>query len=201
MTAIRALSELKNLGLPVFRTADAATLLKMHKDAANKMLSRLNEAGLIRKIIRGFWCFPGTDPLMIPEYLTAPAPCYISLQSALYLHGIISQIPQTIYAVSLSRTRKFATSLGTFSIHHIQPDFFFGFEPYGSDQIKLATPEKALLDVYYLTPAKSRLFAGLPEIEPGFSFNKKLVCEMAARITDPKRKTLIQKKLLWLGLI
>ena len=43
------------------------------------------------------------------------------------------------------------------------PDFFGGFETL-REHLHLATPEKALLDVLYLTTARSRLFAALPEV-------------------------------------
>ena len=55
----------------------------------------------------------------------------MSLQSALYLHGMISQVPTVTYAVSLARTRRFVTTLGTVSVHHVQPPFFFGFQDVG----------------------------------------------------------------------
>jgi len=47
------------------------------------------------------------------EFLTAPFPAYVSLQSALYLHGMISQVPALTYAVTLARSRRLATPLGS----------------------------------------------------------------------------------------
>jgi predicted transcriptional regulator of viral defense system len=48
--------------------------------------------------------------------LTAPFPAYVSLQSALYLHGMVSQVPAVTYAVMLARARRFVTPLGTVAI-------------------------------------------------------------------------------------
>ena len=62
---------------------------------------------------------------------------------------MISQVPAVTYAVSLARTRRFATPVGTVSVHHVQPSFFFGFEDAGRGG-RLATPEKALVDVNWL---------------------------------------------------
>lgn len=101
------------------------------------------------------------DPLMLLEYLTVPFPCYISLQRALYYHGIITQILEVVYAVSIARTKKYYTSIASVSIHHIQPDFFFDYEVVGKLAIKIATPEKALADICYLSAAKTRLFCSL----------------------------------------
>lgn len=86
------------------------------------------------------------EPLALPEYLTNPFPSYVSLQSALYYHGMISQIPTIVFAVSISRTKKYETPLGVVSVHHVNPSFFFGFKSMGSRIAKMATPEKALID-------------------------------------------------------
>ncbi|HEX9622015.1 MAG TPA: hypothetical protein VF989_17835, partial [Polyangiaceae bacterium] len=45
------------------------------------------------------------------------------------------------------------------------PRFFAGFELMDGNGVKLATPEKALVDTLYLAPARSRLFCALPELE------------------------------------
>jgi predicted transcriptional regulator of viral defense system len=97
--------------------------------------------------------------LALSEYLAAPFPGYISMQSALYYHGMISQVPAITYSVSPARTHIFKTSLGTFSIHHINPSFFFGYEPVGKFGIKMATPEKALLDFLYYGTGKVKIIS------------------------------------------
>ncbi|MBI5192923.1 MAG: hypothetical protein HZA08_05715 [Nitrospirae bacterium] len=127
-------------------------------------------------------------------YLTAPFPSYISLQSALYYHGMISQIPAVTYSVSPARTHVFKTSLGTFSIHHIDPSLFFGYAPVGKSGIKMAVPEKALIDFLYMRPAKSKLFRCLPELELPRKFNIKGVKQMIQRINSPGRRTLLEKR-------
>ncbi|MBI5756357.1 MAG: hypothetical protein HZA12_05465 [Nitrospirae bacterium] len=45
--------------------------------------------------------------------------------------------------------------------------FFFGNEPVGKFGIKMATPEKALLDFLYMGPAKSKLIRYLEDIQNG----------------------------------
>ena len=75
---------------------------------------------------------------------------------------MISQVPAVTYAVTLARTRRFVTLLGTVSLHHVQPRFFFGYEDAGRAGGRLATPEKALVDFLYLTPARSRVFRRFP---------------------------------------
>lgn len=194
MQSLKVLSGLKQLGFPVFRTADAMALFGMKGDTANKVLTRLFEEGLIKKILRGLWSFPEVDLNVLPEYITAPHPSYISLQSALFFHGMISQIPQITYAVSTARTKRYQTPLGVISIHHISPSFFLGYQPYGPHHIKLASPEKALADLFYLSPAKSRLFSSLPEWEAPQGFKRHLVLEFIQKISDEKRRGLVIQK-------
>lgn len=188
-------ARLKKLGTSVLRTADVMAYLNVRKDHASRLLSRLEGSGHIVRIKQGLWGFPeALDPLVLPEYLTAPFPSYISMQSALYYHGMISQIPVITYSVSPARTRIFKTSLGTFSIHHITPSFFFGYEPVGTSGIKMAMPEKALIDFLYMGPAKSKLFHSLPELELPRNFHFRYARQIIQRIMSPGRRTLVEKR-------
>jgi hypothetical protein len=135
-----------------------------------------------------------STPLGLPERLTAPQPAYVSLQSALYHHGMISQIPSSVYAISLARSRRYMTPLGVVSIHHVAPEFFFGYETLGENGIRMACPEKALLDVFYLTPARSRLFCQLPEVEKPDNFNIAAARQMIARIPLPSRRAMVARR-------
>lgn len=193
MTSTQAYAALKKLKIACFRTAEAAALLHQNIDAANKMLSRLVHDGLLVKIRRGLWTFPESDPCQVAGFLTAPSPSYISLQSALYIHGMISQIPEVITVVSLARSQRLSTGRGTFSIHHLQPDFFFGFQAHGKG-IFLATPEKALIDFFYFSPARSGLFAHLPEVELPAGFDFKEAGRIIRKIASAKRQKIVQKR-------
>lgn len=190
---------IKDLAQPVFQTRDIVALLHMPPSTVSKALRRLAKHNHLVSIQRNLWGLPEKiDPLMLPEYLTAPYPSYISLQSALYHHGMIEQIPQVIYAVSLMRTKKVETSLGNFSLHHLPPEFYFGYESIGTNNIKMATPEKALLDFFYLSPAKTRLFVSLPELELPKNFNYKQCEFWLKKIPAKTRRKLVEKKLMLL---
>jgi predicted transcriptional regulator of viral defense system len=197
MTQVEALAQIERLGLPLFETKDLAALLKVENSNANKIASRLAQTGLVIPIRRGRWALRSRlNKLAIPEHLTAPYPTYVSLQTALYHHGMISQIPAVAYAVSLARTRRYETPLGTISIHHVEPEFFFGYELDESGMVKMATPEKALVDVCYLSPTRSRLFVKLPEIEFPRGFSWKKAFEMTLEIRSPARRTFVESALL-----
>lgn len=189
-------AKLLAMKLPAFTTADAAGCLRIPPGHASKLLARLAHSGHLARLRRGVWT-TGNDlqMLALPQHLVAPFPCYVSLQSALYYHGMISQIPSATYAISLARTQRYNTPLGDVSIHHIAPAFFFGFEPVGEQGAQLASPEKALLDVLYLGPAKTRLFAALPELELPRSFSSQRARTMTDRIPSKQRRTLVRERL------
>ncbi|MFH0881234.1 MAG: hypothetical protein V2A34_16095 [Lentisphaerota bacterium] len=59
----------------------------------------------------------------------------------------------------------------------------------------MATPEKALLDVLYLSPAKSRLFAALPELEFPKKINMRRLRQMMEKIASRRLQTLVGSRL------
>ena len=196
MKAVDAYADLSRFGRPVVTTEDAAMRLRTSVSAASRILGRLVAAGLVTRLRHGLWSLVAPlDPLLLAEYLTAPLPAYISLQSALYFHGMISQIPRVVYAASLATTRRVTTSIATYSIHKLAADFFGGYRVATESQVKMATPEKALLDVLYLAPARSRLFARLPELELPARFGVRECRRWIARIASPSRRTMVTRRL------
>lgn len=187
-----ALGKIKAMMQPVFRTADVMVALDIQKSYASKLLERLAQHGHVVRLKRGLWLLAeGFDPLALVTHITAPFPSYVSLQSALYYHDMISQIPEVIYCVSLARTRTYETPVATISVHHIPGSLFFGYEERSEQHVMMALPEKALLDFLYLSQARTRLFTVLPEVEFPKQFSIKRAHKMIRRITDLRRRTLV----------
>jgi predicted transcriptional regulator of viral defense system len=194
MKLIDVYTKLKLLNLPVIQTNDAAAYLDISVNHANKLLSRISKTNQVIHIKHGAWAFPDTDPLVLPGLLTAPFPSYVSLQTALYFHNMISQIPNIIYAVSVGRTKVYKTPIATVSIHHIHPSFYFGYVEKGIDGLlRIASPEKALLDIFYLSQTKTRLFKALPEVELPKHFKISVANKMIAKIVAVRKRTLVQR--------
>jgi hypothetical protein len=198
-----ALARLRGAAPPVLRTADAVGLLGIEPSHASHVLSRLAESGHLVRLKRGLWAFPDRlHPLAAAAHLAAPFPSYLSLQTALYHHGMISQVPALTYAVSPARTRTYLTPLGAFSIHHVREEFFFGYETVEGPAadarggpVRMAGPEKALVDFIYLGPARSRLFAALPELELPERFDPRTARKMLARAGSDRRARLLAPRL------
>ena len=196
MNASEALSRLKRLRVPAATTADAAAVLGVSGEAASHTLRRLARSGLVTPLRKGVWALADRpDPLALAEYVTMPYPSYLSLQTALYQHGMIEQIPSMIFLVSLARSGRVETGLGTYSVHHVQPAFFDGFESLPDSGIKLATAEKALVDFLYLSPTRSRLFAALPELELPRGFRRSVAREWVGRIPSQRLRGIVARRL------
>jgi predicted transcriptional regulator of viral defense system len=180
-----AYARLSKAGVPVIETAEAAALFGQSKFAASKTLARLAASGLVRRIRSGtYWIGDSLSADRVASYLTAPFQSYLSLHTALRAHGMIEQVPVVVYVVTLGRTRRLRTAAGTFSIHHIAPRVFGGFEL--SNGQNVATPEKALFDLAYLSGGRSRLRAALPELELPKPFRRSELERWLARI--PSRR-------------
>jgi predicted transcriptional regulator of viral defense system len=194
MQLIDVYKKLKQLNLPIIQTNDAAAYLDINVNHANKLLSRISKTNQIIHIKHGSWAFPETDPLILPGFLTSPFPSYVSLQTALYFHNMISQIPNIIYAVSVGRTKVYKNPIATVSIHHIHPSFYFGYvEKDVNGFLKIASPEKALLDIFYLSQTKTRLFKTLPEVELPKDFKISVANKMIEKITSSRKRTLVKR--------
>jgi hypothetical protein len=84
---------------------------------------------------------------------------YLSLESVLQDHEILTEITYPVTAITPKNTRTIINNLGTFVYRHIQPDLYRGFrmtEAHGIP-IAIASPAKALFDYLYLRPLAGSL--------------------------------------------
>jgi predicted transcriptional regulator of viral defense system len=192
MNQIEALQRLQTLSTPVVESRDVAALLQVSASNATTILRRLGAEGMIVHLSRGRWLVDKkVDRFALPELISAPHPAYISLQSALFHHGLIEQIPSILYAVTPARPRQFRTPVGTISFHRMPPELFTGFELSSGSDAKIAIPEKALFDLLYLAPGRSRLFSKLPEISIPRRFHWQRLKEYTERVKSSGRRAYI----------
>ncbi|HEU4779259.1 MAG TPA: hypothetical protein VFS58_05190 [Steroidobacteraceae bacterium] len=195
MNQIEALRRLQGLGTPVFETRDASALLSVTPANANMILRRLADQGQLIHLTRGRWLSARSiSRLALPELISAPYPAYVSMQSALFHLGLIEQIPAVIYAATLGRPRRTSTPIGVISFHRLPNELFIGFEV-NDDGAKIASPEKALFDVLYLGPGRSRLFSRLPELEFPRNFRWPLLRDFAQIVKSSTRRTFIERRI------
>ena len=196
MNQIEALQRLRALSTPVIETRDVAALLQASTSNATTILRRLAQRGMITHLSRGRWLVnEKIDRLALPELILAPYPAYVSLQSALFHHGLIEQIPSVLYAVTPARPRRLRTPLGTISFHRIPPELFQGFELSSRSDAKIATPEKALFDMLYLAPGRSRLFSIQPELTIPRSFPWARLKDFTKLVKSAGRRAFITERI------
>ncbi len=193
MSTAAAIGRLRALGSPAVETREAASVLGLTTSGAGKMLKRAEQAGLVRHLRRGLWAVDQElSRAALSPYLTAPFPAYASLWSALARHEMIEQIPSEFHVASLARSQRIDTAVGTFSVHHIAPELFTGFEP--SADGPWATPEKALFDtVYHRAPRGGGI--RLPEISLPASFDCTLLERWLEMIPARRMRTIVQRGL------
>lgn len=194
MNAVRALETLRSMGRPVVRTGEAAAVLGVSTSSASHLLASLQAAGSILRVVPGRWAMtPHPDPNVVAGWITEPYPSCLSLYTALSAHGLITQIPRTVYVVSTADTRTMTTAVGTFSIHRLSPNLFGGYEDHAG--VRMATPEKALFDTLYLGRARGKRFRHLTEIEfpPDFRFD--LCVAWIEKIQDPAVRGFVRERL------
>ncbi len=121
-------------------------------------LTRWIKKGLIIRLKQGYYSFP--------EYKNKPAysyyianriykPSYISLHTALSYYGIIPEAIVQITSVTPLKTAYYSNNIAAFSYKTIKNSLMFGYkleEAPDNLSIRIATPEKALLDLLYLYP-------------------------------------------------
>ena len=84
----------------------------------------------------------------------------VSLQSALAHHGMIPEYVPVTTSVTTGRPEELSTPIGRFQFRHVRIPLLFGFgeTEIARDQMALlASPEKALVDLLYLTPHSDRV--------------------------------------------
>jgi predicted transcriptional regulator of viral defense system len=149
-------------------TRAAAQLADLSIPAASMALRRLAAEGLSRPLKKGTWMI-GTSSPKPGELVTAAADpylAYLSGWSALRLHDRIQQIPQTHFAVTLGRPGEVEMPDGRIALHRIKPELFGGYVYDSRVDGFVASPEKALFDLAYLTAMnRSRVSGSLPETD------------------------------------
>ena len=143
--------------LPVI---DSKTLRSLGGDpkALSVQLSRWVLQGKLVPLRRGMFLLPAALRRNQPplEYLAnlLVLPSYVSLERALSFHGLIPERVPLVQSVTLARPMLFETPVGDFQYRHVQQGWFFGYveTQIESASALIALPEKALLDVVYLSP-------------------------------------------------
>lgn len=121
-----------------------------------RQLSRWVRSGRIRKLRRGLYTLAPPYQNVVPHpFLIANAlmpGSYVSLQSALAFYSFIPEYAPRTRSVTTGRPSNWN---GEFQFQHLASRLFFGYQLEDlseGQQVFVAMPEKALLDLVHLTP-------------------------------------------------
>ena len=178
---------------PVFTSA----VLKTRGTSAQRIrlqLVRWMKAGRLVQLRRGVYLlaepYRKTEPhpFLIANKLKKAS--YISLQSALAYHGLIPESIPGVTSVTTRRSERLSTAMGRFIFRHVKKTLFHGFravEVALSQEAFIAGPEKALLDLVYLTPrADTKSYLEELRLENLDLLDRPLLLEMARSSGSPK---------------
>ncbi len=146
--------------LPLFTLDDLASV-ETNKTYLKILLSRHQRSGSVVRLKKGTYVTKDYVHLLeksgriasYVEFLASAlySPSYVSGEYVLYQHGIITEFPVMITAVSTNKTATLNNQFGRFRYQSITATLFTGFEIKrdGDLQIFKASPAKALFDYLY----------------------------------------------------
>lgn len=128
------------------------------RNNVHRQLTRWCQQGKLVQVRRGLYAFSpvyrgSSHPFVLANKVQRGS--YVSLESALSHYGVIPEAVTAITSISTQKPARYETPLGVFTYRHVQKRLFFGHgrESVGHGQhAYVASKEKALLDLVYLTP-------------------------------------------------
>jgi len=125
-------------------------------------LYRLTASGTLDRVRRGFYRVSTrpADEAALANVLYRPS--YLSFESALARHGILSQIPYAMTFATTRRSKRMTIGGREAEFRQIKKDLFFGYRL--EDGLYVAEPEKALLDELYMMK-RGRAAVSLEELD------------------------------------
>lgn len=140
--------------IPVFSVLD---LEKMAPGFERENLLNWQKKGILVRFRNGWYGLSGKVRSEAELYFVANKiyrPSYISLESAMAYYGWIPEAVFTVTSITTRKTNAFDTPVGMLRYRNLKPSLFFGYkvESMNGLRIKIAEPEKTLLDFLYLRP-------------------------------------------------
>lgn len=122
-----------------------------------RRLVEWQQAGRIERIANNWYWFTEKTPLLSDLFTAANriyAPSYISLETALSYYGMIPEQTFAIQSVATRKTKRLLWRNTLFTWSQIKPAFMLDYRlvSINGQTIRMAGPEKALLDLCYLRP-------------------------------------------------
>ena len=145
-------------GGPIFKTSALLTG-ESSANGIRRQLDRWVKAGKIIMLRRSTYViaapYVAEQPHLFRVANALRNASYVSLQSALAYYGMIPEYTPVTTSVATGRPENLRNSQGQFLFRHVKKSMFYGFseqEIMPRQSALIATPEKAMVDLLYLTP-------------------------------------------------
>lgn len=157
---IEALRQLGRQGGRILTLQALSLASGLREEATRKALRRLEVKGYVKRLGRRLYANSLFPPTLEEVAMVLGRPCYVSFESGLERHGLISQMPLVLTCASAVESGSKETPFGEIVFHRLKASLFFGYA--ADDGILCAEPEKALLDFIYIS-LKTK--GGLPPLD------------------------------------
>lgn len=162
--------------------------------AVAKQLCLWVKAGKLSQVRRGWYAVsePYRTASLSHLYVASSIKkaAYVSLQAALYYYNMIPEYVPVVTCVTTGRPERIKNPAFPILYKHIKPELFWGYkevEVAPGQYAFIATPEKALCDLIYLTPgADDRAFISELRLEHLDTLDILALQETAARFGGRK---------------
>lgn len=146
--------ELSQIQKLYFSSEDLGRTLGITPASARVAASRYVKKGLLIRIKRALYLLRERwDHATLAEKFQianmGQTPSYLSLMTALDYYGITTQMQRDfLESIALRRTKEIRVNKSVFNYTKISENLYFGFKK--EKEFFIATPEKAILDAFYL---------------------------------------------------
>jgi len=181
--------KMANIPKGYFTIADVRKITRYSLATIRVMMHRLAQRGEIIRLEKGVYCLNVEKVDFMAYACERYAPSYISFETALSVHNILSQKTFHITLATTNRTKKKSVLDREMNYHHIDNRRYWGYGRVGG--YLLADPEKAFLDLLYLS---LRGWATCDTQEMNLSlFNKKKLRTYAKRFDFPEMEKKVRE--------
>ncbi|MGQ4914458.1 MAG: type IV toxin-antitoxin system AbiEi family antitoxin domain-containing protein [Candidatus Asgardarchaeia archaeon] len=159
---------------------------------AKRLVHYLSRKGKMSIVEKGVYTTVD-DPIIVASFISFPS--YVSMFSALFVRGVLSQIPMNVQVVTTKRRKKKTVVFKDTNIEffRIKRDYFFGFTQtwYDGYQIPVARIEKAIIDCFYFNVTTPEFLRDSLE-----DFNEKIDLTLLNEYLDIIKKRSIKQKVM-----
>lgn len=138
----------------LFSLSDLTQLIEEPKTSLTVQLTRLTKANILTRVAQGWYANPFHSPNPEEIAMVLRFPSYLSLEYALARQGVLSQRPYTITVITTRSPYTVHREKHVYEYHQIHKKLFWGYSQ--EDQVLIASPEKALLDLLYIRVVRTQ---------------------------------------------